>query len=164
MSGLYKIATIVIAGISIILNFTGCKSLVTVPINDNAHVRVTGAPFDDQYLVISYNWTEPGSAQQKRAQWKPPIQSWDTEIRLNGLGTVFATNRDNSPALDKIESVWHVMREEDRYGLSALEDLSHSKKLVDVERKQRPSQRQRVAQRTASIQMPLSMFSIRPHW
>jgi len=157
MNGIYRCA-MWMGSISLLLIFTGCKSLVTMPINEESHLSVSSEPFGGQYLMVSYHRNAPGPKSKFNMKW-------DTEIQLNGFGTVYASDREGSPAFNRIESAWQILREEDRYGLDTLYDLSPKPAVTVNETSKRSEPKEEtVARPEPTLQLPLSMFSVRPHW
>lgn len=100
---------------------SGCESVVNIPLNEHSHINMKANPTGgDDAFEISYHLYEDHRREYRQMHPSSPInirdeidwRDWEGDIRLDGLGTAYATDGDDDEASRKLSKGWEVLTED----------------------------------------------------
>ena len=145
-----------------LLFLSGCTGTLKMPINEYSHVRVEATPLSNEFNV-SYHLYD---ALPTRTE----APDWNGKIKVDGLGTVYASEETGSPAAKRIEHGWESLWADGSPTWATIERLALD---TDEVAQNEPTTSTRkpkaiqVPRRTHIMQLaelPLFLFSRAPKW
>ena len=107
-------------GALMLLLFSGCESVVKVPLNEHSHIHIQADPTDsDSTFAISYHLYEDYRSEYRRLHPGSPInirdqvdwRDWEADFSIDGLGTAYGKSDRRAQAIQKLGSAerrrWH---------------------------------------------------------
>jgi hypothetical protein len=145
-----------------LLFLSGCTGTLKMPINEYSHVRVEATPLSNEFKV-SYHLYDALPARTE-------APDWTGKIKVDGLGTVYATEESGSPAAKRIEHGWESLWADGSPTWATIERLALDTDEV-AQNKPTTSTRKpkaiQVPRRTHIMQLaelPFFLFSRAPQW
>ncbi|MGJ8652315.1 MAG: hypothetical protein ACSHX8_03490 [Opitutaceae bacterium] len=86
-----------------------------MPINERSHLMFEATPLDQQFEV-SYHFYESLPS-------RPFDPEWRTKIKMDVIGTVYDSDKNYSPAAQRIEKGWAILWEDESFGWKSVERL-----------------------------------------
>ena len=147
-----------------LLFLSGCTGTLKMPINEYSHVRFEATPLSNEFNV-SYHLYDALPARTE-------APDWTGKIKVDGLGTVYATEETGSPAAKRIEHGWESLWADGSPTWATIERMVMDNENGETAQHQssttkRKSKASRAPRRTHIMQLaelPLFLFSRAPQW
>ena len=89
-------------GAALILALSGCTGTLKMPINEYSHFNVEASPLGNEFIISYHLYDElPQHAY---------TEDWTGNIKIDTLGTVYDSEKEFSPVVTRIDSVWQKVR------------------------------------------------------
>ncbi len=138
-----------------------------MPINERSHIKIASEPFDDP-LSISYQLYGRETKQAPMYGVVRNKENWDWKIDLKHLGTLYSSKEQSSPAGEKLERYWDDIWDEGDLDMEGIRQLTSKAFEVPEAKQENNSKSDRTGKTDdlydPQLELPLSMFSIRPSW